>query len=126
VLLVEDSPILTQLLARMLGTEPDIEVVGHAERAASAIAAIRALLPDVVVLDLHLAEGSGYDVLQAAGPARARAQFLVLTNHTGAEHRAAALRAGATHFFDKGRDIPALLALVRKIAQTRTGTEDAP
>jgi DNA-binding NarL/FixJ family response regulator len=119
VFLVEDSPILSQLLSRLLANETSVELVGHADTADSSVAGISSTSPDVVILDLHLRKGTGYDVLRDAGAPRERPVYIVLTNHTAPAYRDAALRAGARHFFDKGREIPAVLALVRRLAAER-------
>ena len=119
VFLAEDSPILSQLLSRLLSIESAVELVGHADTAASSVAGISSTSPDVVILDLHLREGTGYDVLRDAGAQRRGPVYIVLTNHTTGAYRDAALRAGAQHFFDKGREIPAMLALVRRLAAER-------
>ena len=127
--LVEDSQILTQLLSRLLGSEAELALTGHAATARAAIEGIARDKPDVVVLDLHLAQGSGYDVLRELGHDASRPQFIVLTNHTGPEHRTAATQAGASHFFDKSREIPALLALLRRLAAdpgARRARDEAP
>ena len=119
VLLVEDSPILGELLTRMLASEPEIDVTGRADTAPGAVEALRATPPDVVVLDLHLREGTGYDVLREANAAGSATTFVVLSNHAGDRHRRAALDAGARFFFDKSREIPALVGLLRKLATER-------
>lgn len=119
VFLAEDSPILSQLLSRLLSSEDGVELVGHADTATSVVDAIRSTGPDVVILDLHLREGTGYDVLRDAGAGPEGPVYVVLTNHTTAAYRDAALRAGAQHFYDKGREIPAMLALVRRMAAER-------
>ena len=83
--------------------------------AKSAIEDIKVLQPDAVVIDIGLREGSGFDVLKAlcreAGP-RPPAR-IVLTNHVLDQYRKAAQRWGATHFFDKSKEIPEMLQVLR-------------
>lgn len=118
VYLVEDSPILTQLLTGLLDAEPGALVIGHADDARAATAGIVELRPDVVVLDLHLREGSGIDVIRALREAGALPTcIVVLTNHSGLPYRKAALDAGAHHFFDKSTEIPLMLSLIRALSQ---------
>ena len=122
VYLVEDSPILTKLLVGLIEADSGALVVGQADSARKAIAEIGALAPDVVVLDLHLREGNGVDVMRALRPAPqptpptpAPPTFVVLTNHSGLPYRKAAREAGADHFFDKSTEIPLMLSLIRSL-----------
>jgi DNA-binding NarL/FixJ family response regulator len=117
VYLVEDSPILTKLLVGLIEADSGALVVGQADNARAAIAEIRSLNPDLVVLDLHLREGNGVDVIRAlrtADPASS-ATLVVLTNHSGLPYRKAAREAGADHFFDKSTEIPLMLSLIRSL-----------
>ena len=71
--------------------------------------------PDAVVLDLHLREGNGIDVVRALREAGTLPTCIVLTNHSGLPYRKAALDAGAHHFFDKSTEIPLMLSLIRTL-----------
>lgn len=116
VYLVEDSPILTKLLVGLIEADSGAMVVGQSDNARSALADIRTLDPDLVVLDLHLREGNGVDViraLRASDKAASLPTLVVLTNHSGLPYRKAAREAGADHFFDKSTEIPLMLSLIR-------------
>ncbi len=104
VFLVEDSPLLAERIERMLDSVPGAKSVGRAEGAQAAIAAILENRPDVVVLDLTLAQGSGYDVLRAVKAADPGIDFYVLTNYASDPHRHLAGRLGASEFFDKSTE----------------------
>ncbi|HEX7055442.1 MAG TPA: response regulator [Burkholderiales bacterium] len=113
VFLVEDSPLLRERLEKMLAAIPGAESVGHAPGAASAIAAIAAARPDVVVLDLQLEQGTGFDVMRALRPTQPQIGFYVLTNFAHEGYRRMAEKLGARGFFDKTREIEALQAALR-------------
>ena len=117
VFLVEDSAILTKLLVGLIEAEPGTRVVGRDDTAAGAIAGIVRERPDAVIVDLHLREGSGYDVLRALRGVQPQPVIIVLTNHTGASWRQAALDGGAQHFFDKSSQIPLMLSVIRSLAR---------
>jgi DNA-binding NarL/FixJ family response regulator len=104
VFLVEDSPLVLQRLAKLLETVPDTKVVGHAANAQAAIRGILDTKPDVVVLDLHLAPGSGFDVLSAVHPSLPDTDIFVLSNFSSQPYRRQAHRLGARDFFDKSHD----------------------
>lgn len=108
VFLVEDSPILRERLEKMLAAIPGAETVGHAPTARGAIAGIEAAHPDVVVLDIQLEEGTGFDVMRAVRPLAPEIAFYVLTNFAHEGYRRMAEKLGARGFFDKSREIGAL------------------
>jgi len=110
VFLVEDAPLLRERLAALIAAIPGASVVGHASGAEEAVRGILAGRPDVVVLDIHLAEGNGFDVLRALRAAGFAPEVHVLTNHPLAGYRQVAERLGARGFFDKSNDIPQLRA----------------
>jgi DNA-binding NarL/FixJ family response regulator len=117
VYLVEDSPLLRERLEQMLNAIPGAQTVGHAPTARDAIAGIRAAHPDVVVLDIRLEEGSGFDVLRAVHPSSPQTAFYVLTNFAHEGYRRMAEKLGARGFFDKSHEFGRLReALLAKAA----------
>ena len=67
-LIVDDEPLARQRLRDLLSDEPDVELVGEAGDGREAVAMIRKLKPDVVVLDIQMPEMDGFDVVRALGP----------------------------------------------------------
>jgi DNA-binding NarL/FixJ family response regulator len=108
VFLVEDSPMLRERVAAILASIPGAQNVGHAGRADEAIAGIARTQPDVVVLDIQLEQGSGFDVLQALQGTASKAQSFVLTNFAHDGYRRKAERLGARGFFDKSTEFDRL------------------
>ena len=92
----------------MLGSIPGAVVAGHAESAPQAIEAILTARPHAVVLDLHLKEGNGFDVMRALRKSAPEIAFYVLTNHPVEGYRLAAERLGARGFFDKSTEFDRL------------------
>ncbi len=68
VLLVDDEAPARARLRRMLQAEAGVTVAGEADDGARAIEAIRALDPDLVLLDIQMPNGTGFDVIDAVGP----------------------------------------------------------
>jgi two-component system LytT family response regulator len=67
VLVVDDEPVARRRIRRLLRDERDVEIVGEAGDGRSAVAAIRTLAPDLVLLDVQMPEMDGFDVVQALG-----------------------------------------------------------
>ena len=117
VYLVEDSPLMQRMLASTIEAA-GAEMVGHSDSAQRAIHEIFALQPDLILIDISLHSGNGFDVLRllryrgVAQPARK----VVLTNHANAEYRALSFRLGADQFYDKSFEMLKVLELIRVMA----------
>jgi two-component system, LytTR family, response regulator len=68
VLVVDDEALIRQSLCRGLAMRDDIEIAGECESGTQAIAAIRDLRPDLVLLDVQMHDGTGLDVVERVGP----------------------------------------------------------
>ncbi|MGH8737325.1 MAG: response regulator [Burkholderiales bacterium] len=101
VYLVEDSPVILERLEALLATVDGARMVGRASGASEAIEGILAARPDLVVLDLKLAQGSGFDVLRAVHRAAPGIDVYMLTNFASEPYRRLAERLGARNLFDK-------------------------
>ena len=117
VFLVEDAPLLRERLEALISSIPGANVVGHAAGAQEAVQAILGARPDVVVLDIHLTEGNGFDVMRGLNAAQFAPVIHVLTNHPLNGYRAAAERLGARGFFDKSSEIPQLRAALAALVK---------
>jgi DNA-binding NarL/FixJ family response regulator len=108
VFLVEDAPLLRERLEALIASIPGSRTVGHAAGAQDAVRGILAESPDAVVLDIHLAEGNGFDVLRALRAAGFAAAVYVLTNFPTEPYRRKAESLGARGFFDKSSEFDRL------------------
>ncbi len=117
VFLVEDSELLRDRVQSIVGSIPGAQCVGHAAGAEEAIAAIPNSSADVVVLDLQLAQGSGFDVMRAVRPNLPQIQFYVLTNFANEAYRRKAESLGACGFFDKSHEFDHLRAALVGLAK---------
>jgi DNA-binding NarL/FixJ family response regulator len=115
--LVEDSPIMARLLLDLVEETP-AKVVGQSTSAAGAIRDIIRTKPDVAIVDIGLAEGSGFDVIKALAARRPRPLVFVLTNHATKPYREHAARLGADAFYDQHSEIIALLQALTSLATT--------
>jgi len=127
VYLVEDSEIMSTLLHELVEGN-GASIVGHADTARTAIADVARVKPDVVVVDIALRQGNGFDVLKALAshPAPKRPLLVVLTNYTLKSYRIAAERFGADLFLDKSNQIPELLRVVRSLCRCEKKTNSKP
>jgi DNA-binding NarL/FixJ family response regulator len=104
VYLVEDSPLVSERLLEMLDATPGARVVGVATGADEAMRDILAEHPDVVLLDIQLAQGSGFDVLRALSAQAPEIDVYMLSSSASDPYRHLAARLGARGFFDKATE----------------------
>ena len=121
VFLVEDSPAIRERLTETISSLEDVEVIGHAETEADAIAALRTVTCDAVVLDLQLRQGHGFNVLKAlrSAPTTPRLIVLVLTNYATPQYRGRSMEIGADYFFDKSREYDRLCEVLEELVARR-------
>jgi len=110
IFLVDDSAPVRERIASALAALAGVRVVGHAEGADEAIRGILELLPQVVLLDLKLAQGGGFDVLRAVRAQAPQIDFYMLSNFATPAYRRTAEQLGARGFFDKTQEFAELLA----------------
>jgi len=120
-LVVEDSPRIAERLVELVSIPGQVEVVATAETESEATEACNAHDIDLAIVDLQLAEGTGFGVIRAlreAGRQR-NACIVVLTNHAVPALRNAAFAAGADYFLDKSKDFATLPQLIDQLLAGR-------
>ncbi|WP_431917139.1 response regulator transcription factor [Nonomuraea jabiensis] len=116
VFLVDDHEVVRRGVAALLESEDDIEVVGEAGTAESAIARIAALKPDVAVLDVRLPDGTGVDVCREVRSRVPGVTCLMLTSFGDDDALFGAVMAGAAGYVLKQIHGSDLVGAVRTVA----------
>ncbi|GIJ53048.1 response regulator [Virgisporangium aurantiacum] len=115
VVVADDQDAVRSGLVLILGTAPDIEVVGEARDGLQAVAVARDLRPDVVLMDVRMPGRDGIaatrDIVAEGG------SVLILTTFDIDEYVFGALRAGAAGFLLKDVDATGLIDAVRTVAR---------
>lgn len=119
-LLVDDHAIVRQGLAALLARETDFAVAGEAGTYEDGLAALFALAPGAVVLDLSLRDRSGLEWIREARAKGYAGRILVLSMHDEAVYAEKALRAGAQGYVMKDQAEETLVAALRAILAGRT------
>jgi len=92
-----------------------VDVVGDAANVADAVALIRELAPDVVLLDVHMPDGGGLEVIRRLAEDPVAARFLALSVSDAAEDVIAVIRAGARGYVTKTISGADLADAVRRV-----------
>jgi DNA-binding NarL/FixJ family response regulator len=114
VVLVDDHDLFLAGVRAELGDA--VEVVGQAGSVADAVPLIKELDPEVVLLDVHLPDGSGDAIINAVAAERPGVRFLALSVSDAAEDVIAVIRAGARGYVTKTISGPELAAAIERVA----------
>jgi DNA-binding NarL/FixJ family response regulator len=114
VVLVDDHGLFRSGVRAELGRQ--VEVVGEADDVQPAIDVISSVVPDVVLLDVHLPGGGGQAVVQAIKPLFPDVRFLALSASDAPEDVIAVIRAGARGYVTKTISTLELADAIRRVA----------
>jgi len=117
VLYVEDNPVNLQLVRELLGMRPAVRL-RTAETGQAGIAAARAEVPDLLLLDLQLPDMHGLQVMRALRelPALARCRIVALSADAMPEHVSQAMAAGFDDYWTKPIQFDRFLAGIDRLA----------
>ena len=116
VLIADDHAVVRTGLAAILGTEPDIEVVGLAKNGAEAVETAIATHADVIIMDIRMPVMDGAEATAALHETQPGAKVLVLTSFGEADGVALALESGAAGAITKTAEDAELVTVIRNIA----------
>ena len=117
VALVDDEPLIRSGLAAVIGSEPDLLVVGEAGDGADVLDLVGRTAPDVVLMDVRMPRLDGIAATRALVRAGSSARVLVLTTFSNDDHVFAALAAGAAGFLLKRSTPEEVLHGIRTVAR---------
>lgn len=116
VLLVDDQALLRMGFRLVLEAADGVEVVGEAGDGATALAQVRALRPDVVLMDVRMPGMNGIEATAAVVEHHPDVRVVILTTFDLDEYAFAGLRAGASGFLLKDTEPADLVAAIRTVA----------
>ena len=125
VFLVDDHEIVRRGIADLISTQDDLQVVGEAGTVRQAFGRIAATMPDVAVLDVRLADGSGVDLCREIRSRLPSVACLILTAYDDDSAVSAAVLAGAAGYILKDVGGPRLVDVIRSVAAGRRLVDDA-
>ena len=114
IVLVDDESKVRQGLKMRLELTKEMHVVGEAGDADTALSLIRALQPEVVVMDVELSDQDGIVLTKTLRDENCRSAFVILTLHDDADTRKRARTAGAVNFVSKHEGGAALIRAIRE------------
>ena len=117
ILLVEDDATIRAAVSGFLRVhEYEVDAVGSCRAAEESL---RAAIPDAVMLDQVLPDGSGIDLLGRVRAAAPAVPVIMLTGHGSIELAVRAIKEGADQFLTKPVDMPAVLVLLERLVENQ-------
>lgn len=118
--LVDDSEVVRLGLRSLLSTDPRINLVGEASNVASAVETCHRLMPDVVLLDIRLPDGTGIDACRQILKRCENSRVLILTSVVDETIVDESIRAGAHGYLLKEVDGRGLINAIHEVAQGKS------
>lgn len=119
-LLVDDHPVVRAGLRVVADIDPRLRIVGEAENVESALLRIEGLSPDLVLLDVRLADEDGLEVCRRAKERHPGLRVLCLTSYSDDDLVLAALAAGADGYLLKQNDAAIIAEAIQAVMAGRT------
>jgi two-component system response regulator NreC len=117
ILLADDHAVVRQGFRMILGSQPDMEIVGEAGNGREAVELAASLMPDVAVMDVAMPELNGIEATRRIATGSPRTRVLALSMHKDSVYVREILRAGARGYLLKDSIDIDLLAAVRAVAR---------
>ncbi len=119
-ILVDDHPVVRNGFRALLEQEPDIRVIGEAENGRDALAVVRELRPDVVIMDVAMPGLNGIEAARQILREFSKTRILGLSMHPSRKVVAGMLRAGASGYVLKTCALEELVQAVRAVSSGKT------
>jgi DNA-binding NarL/FixJ family response regulator len=115
ILIVDDHPLVRTGFAQLIGDCPDLEVCGEAGDMAEALKQIDATSPDLAIIDLSLAGGSGLDLIERIRSRNKDILMLVASMHDETLYAERVLAAGARGYINKQEAQERIIHAIRQV-----------
>jgi NarL family two-component system response regulator LiaR len=125
VLIADDHAILRKGIRALLNTESDMEVVGETADGLETVAQVRALQPDVILMDLVMPKMDGIEATRQITAEQPEVHILVLTSFAADDKVFPAIKAGALGYLLKDSGPAELVQAIRQVYQGQPSLEPA-
>jgi DNA-binding NarL/FixJ family response regulator len=123
ILIVDDSAAIRQCLRFSIERQKDLQVCGEAENGEKAVARVKELTPDLVILDLQMPVMNGLDAARRIAQIAPQLPMLMFTMYSSECLVAEARAAGIKDVFLKSTGIPGLISAVQEILGSEDGSD---
>ena len=124
ILVVDDHPIVRRGLTQLINQEPDLSVCGEVEEAHTAVKAVAALKPEMVIVDISLKGIDGIELIKRIRERDKTLPILVLSMHDESLYAERALRAGAEGYIMKQESPERVVEAIRRVLSGKIYVSD--
>ena len=125
ILIVDDHPLVRTGFAQLIGDCPDLEVCGEAADMAEALRLIDSDCPDLAIIDLSLAGGSGLDLIERIKSRNLDILMLVASMHDETLYAERVLTAGARGYINKQEAQESIIRAIRQVLAGKVYVSEA-
>jgi len=122
VLIADDSSLIRKNLIKLIKPIEGITQISEAEDITPTIKILNTAYPDILILDLHMPEGNGLEVLSYVQENHLEVKVIVLTNYVTEYYRKKSMELGAEYFYDKSNEFHKVITLLSSMNIKREGT----
>ncbi len=115
ILIVDDHPLVRAGFAQLIGDTPDLKVCGEAGNMASALQLLDTTTPDLAIIDLSLAGGSGLDLIEHIKARNSEILMLVASMHDESLYAERVLAVGARGYINKQEAQEKIIPAIRQV-----------
>jgi len=124
VFLVDDHPLVREWLGNLINRQSDLVVCGEADGASDALQQVAAVEPDIVIVDITLAHGSGLALIKDLKYQCPKSAVIVLSMHDESLYAERALRAGAKGYVMKKETTKKIITAIRQVLEGKLYISD--
>ena len=117
VLVVDDHDLVRMGISRMLSDDPEIEVIGEADSGEAAIRMVKALNPDVVLLDVNMPNIGGVEATKRLRQFDEKVKILAVSSVSSQPYPSMLLKAGVNGYITKGTPLAEMIKAIKKVNQ---------
>lgn len=116
-LIVDDSDLIRDRLTSLFREVAGVDNIQTADSLADAVGKVKAVMLDLVVLDIHLPDGNAIHVVESMKADKPGIQIAMLSNDASTFNRKKCFEAGVDWFFDKSTEFDQVIAVVKNAAR---------
>lgn len=113
--IVDNSMLIVVRLINILSEIENIKIIGVANNATKAVEYIFKSNPDVVILDIHMPDGNGIDILKQIKKEKPSIKVLMLTNYPESDYKKICMKEGADYFLDKSIEFEKVIDICKNL-----------
>lgn len=117
IVLVDDHPLVLEWLTNLIHQQSDLTVCSETENAPSALSAVAASKPDLVIVDINLKNSSGVELIKNLKDSYPDVPVLVLSMHDESLYAARSFRAGARGYVNKRETTQKIVEAIRRVLE---------